>query len=106
MCIPLSTLRLWRGGRWNARGDRGHRETSIYGYESDTGPLLKRSVEPHRGGECFAAGNHYWRRPQPRNMMDLDHVRSPLIHDQIPAGAQAIPALLERRDARVAAADL
>jgi hypothetical protein len=39
-------------------------------------------------------------------MMDLDHVRSPLIHDQIPAGAQAIPALLERRDARVAAADL
>jgi hypothetical protein len=31
---------------------------------------------------------------------------APLIEDQIEAGAQPVPALLERRDARVAAADL
>jgi hypothetical protein len=29
----------------------------------------------------------------------------PLVEEQIQAGAQPIPALLERRDARVAAAD-
>jgi hypothetical protein len=37
---------------------------------------------------------------------DGGHVGAPLIQDLVPAGAQAIPALLERRDARVAAADL
>jgi hypothetical protein len=35
----------------------------------------------------------------------IGHVRAPLVEDQVEAGAQAVPALLERRDARVAAAD-
>src|ERR1017187_4614610 len=49
MCIPLSTLRLWRGGRWNARGDRGFRETSMYDYGSDTARLLgPKSTWPKR----------------------------------------------------------
>ena len=34
------------------------------------------------------------------------YVRAPLVKDHIQAGAQPIPALLEGRDARVAAADL
>jgi hypothetical protein len=32
----------------------------------------------------------------------IGHVRAPLVEDQIQAGAQAIPTLLERRDERVA----
>jgi len=36
----------------------------------------------------------------------IGHFRAPLIEDQTEAGAQPIPALLERRDARVAVADL
>jgi hypothetical protein len=35
----------------------------------------------------------------------VDHVRASLLQDQIQAGAQAVPALSEGRDARVAAGD-
>jgi hypothetical protein len=35
----------------------------------------------------------------------MGHVRPPLVEDQVKAGAQPVPALLDRRDARVAAAD-
>jgi hypothetical protein len=36
---------------------------------------------------------------------DGDHIRAPPLQDQVEAGAQPVPALLERRDAHVAAAD-
>jgi hypothetical protein len=36
----------------------------------------------------------------------IGHVRAPLIEDQVEAGAEAIPPLLQRLDAAVAAADL
>jgi hypothetical protein len=37
---------------------------------------------------------------------DVGHVGAPLIEERLEAGAEAIPALLGRRDARVAAGDL
>ena len=37
---------------------------------------------------------------------DIGHFRAPLVKDQIQSGAQPIPAVLQRRDARVAAADI
>ena len=35
----------------------------------------------------------------------IGHVRAPLVEDQVKAGAQPVPALLERRGAAVAAGD-
>ena len=37
---------------------------------------------------------------------DIGHFRAPLVKDQIQSGAQPTPAVLQRRDARVAAANL
>jgi hypothetical protein len=45
------------------------------------------------------------RQQSARSAGQIGHVRAPLIDDQVEAGAQPVPALLERRDARVAAAD-
>jgi hypothetical protein len=36
----------------------------------------------------------------------IGHVPAPLVQDQVQAGAQPVPTLLDRRDARVAAADI
>jgi len=44
--------------------------------------------------------------PPPGAAWQIGHVRAPLIADQVEADAEAIPALLERRDAGIAAADL
>jgi hypothetical protein len=41
-----------------------------------------------------------------RAARQIGHARSPLVEDQVEAGTQPIPALLQRCDARVAAADL
>ena len=46
-------------------------------------------------------------RQQPAGVAgQIGHVRAPLVEDQAQAGAQAIPTLLQRRNAGIAARDL